>query len=151
MTICVVIGLPAPLLPVHLLWINLVTDGLPALCLATDQVDPAVMKRRPRARDERIANGGFLGMMLLTAVLTAGVSFAAYAYGLRTTTQELARTYAFTALVFAELLRAFGARSETRPVWLMNMRSNVYLLTVIGVSISIQVCTNCSHVSSKRR
>ena len=139
MTVCVVIGLPAPLLPIHLLWINLVTDGLPALCLATDQVDPAVMKRRPRTRDERIADGGFLGMMLLTAVLTAGVSFAAYAYGLKTATQELARTYAFTALVFAELLRAFGARSETRPVWLMNMRSNVYLLTVIGVSISIQV------------
>ena len=139
MTVCVVIGLPAPLLPIHLLWINLVTDGLPALCLATDQVDPAVMKRRPRTRDERIADGGFLGMMLLTAVLTAGVSFAAYAYGLKTATQELARTYAFTALVFAELLRAFGARSETRPVWLMNMRPNVYLLTVIGVSISIQV------------
>ena len=60
MTVCVVIGLPAPLLPIHLLWINLVTDGLPALCLATDQVDPAVMQRRPRARHERIADGGFL-------------------------------------------------------------------------------------------
>ncbi len=48
MTICVVIGLPAPLLPIHLLWINLVTDGLPALCLATDPIDPDVMKRHPR-------------------------------------------------------------------------------------------------------
>ena len=48
MTVCVVVGLPAPLLPIHLLWINLVTDGLPALCLATDPIDPDVMKRRPR-------------------------------------------------------------------------------------------------------
>ena len=149
MTVCVVIGLPAPLLPIHLLWINLVTDGLPALCLATDQVDPAVMQRRPRARHERIADGGFLGMMLLTAVLTAGVSFAAYAYGLKFATLELARTYAFTALVFAELLRAFGARSATRPLWLMNMRSNINLLAVIGASISIQVWSQHSELLAR--
>ncbi|WOJ91168.1 HAD-IC family P-type ATPase [Methylocapsa polymorpha] len=139
MTICVVIGLPAPLLPIHLLWINLVTDGLPALALAADRVDPEVMKRRPRTRRERIVDSGFFGMMLLTGVLTSGVSFAAYVYGLKSTTQELARTYAFSALVFAELLRAFGARSETRTIWRMNMRSNVSLLVAIAAPISIQV------------
>ena len=48
MTVCVIIGLPTPLLPIHLLWINLVTDGLPALCLATDPIDPDVMKHHPR-------------------------------------------------------------------------------------------------------
>jgi P-type Ca2+ transporter type 2C len=95
------------------------------------------MKRRPRARDERIADGGFIGMMLLTAVLTASLSFAAYAYGLKTATQELARTYAFSALVFAELLRALGARSETCPIWRKNMHSNINLLAVISVSIII--------------
>ena len=149
MTVCVVIGLPAPLLPIHLLWINLVTDGLPALCLATDQIDPAVMQRRPRAQHERIADGGFLRVMLLTAVLTAGVSFAAYAYGLKFATLELARTYAFTALVFAELLRALGARSATRPLWLMNMRSNINLLAVIGASISIQIWSQHSELLAR--
>src|SRR4029434_11266042 len=54
------IGLATPLLPIHLLWINLVTDGLPALCLATDPIDPDVMKRRPRPRAERITEHGFL-------------------------------------------------------------------------------------------
>ena len=50
--------------------------------------------------------------MLLTGILTAGVSFGVYVYALKTHTLELARTHAFATLVFAELLRAFGARSE---------------------------------------
>ncbi len=139
MTICVVIGLPAPLLPIHLLWINLVTDGPPALCLAADRIDPAVMKQRPRPREENIVDRRFLGMMVLTGVLTAGVSFGSYAYGLRFETVDTARTYAFAALVFAELLRAFGARSDTRSIWRMNIGSNLTLLAVVGLSISIQV------------
>ncbi len=139
MTVCVVIGLPTPLLPIHLLWINLVTDGLPALCLATDPIDPDVMKQRPRARNERITDGGFLSTMILTGILTAGVSFAVYFYGLRSETPELARTHAFATLVFAELLRSFGARSETRPIWRMNFLANFNLLAVVATSFALQL------------
>ena len=57
MTAAIVMGLPMPLLPIHLLWINLVTDGLPALCLATDPIDSDVMNRAPRPRNERITSG----------------------------------------------------------------------------------------------
>jgi len=139
MTVCVVIGLPAPLLPIHLLWINLVTDGLPALCLATDPIDSEVMRQPPRTRRERITDRGFLGTMFLTGILTAGVSFGVYLYGLRSETPEIARTHAFAALVFAELLRSFGARSETRRLWRMNLLSNFNLLLVVGISFAIQV------------
>jgi Ca2+-transporting ATPase len=139
MTVCVVIGLPTPLLPIHLLWINLVTDGLPALCLATDPIDPDVMKQRPRARRERITDGEFLPTMFLTGILTAGVSFAVYWYGLNSETPELARTHAFAVLVFAELLRSFGARSETRPIWRMNFLGNLNLVVVVAVSFGLQV------------
>jgi len=139
MTAAIVIGLPVPLLAIHLLWINLVTDGLPALCLATDPIDPDVMKQPPRSRHERITDGDFLRTMFLTGALTAGVSFAVYLYGLRTETPEMARTHAFAALVFAELLRSFGARSETRPLWRMNFFSNLNLFIVVTVSFSIQV------------
>jgi Ca2+-transporting ATPase len=139
MTICVVIGLPTPLLPIHLLWINLVTDGLPALCLATDPIDPDVMKQNPRSRQERITDHGFLGTMILTGLLTAGVSFGVYLYGLRSETPELARTHAFAALVFAELLRSFGARSETRPLWRMSLFANLNLLAVVAISFTLQV------------
>ena len=139
MTVCVILGLPAPLLPIHLLWINLVTDGLPALCLATDPIDPDVMKRKPRHRSEKITDRGFLSTMILTGCLTAGVSFAVYDYVLRTQTPEMARTHAFTVLVFAELLRAFGARSETKPVWRISMLANLNLLLVVGASFGLQV------------
>ena len=139
MTVCIVIGLPVPLLPIHLLWINLVTDGLPALCLATDPIDPAVMARRPRPRSESITDGGFFGGMLLTGFLTASVAFAAYLLALKADGVETARSWAFTVLVFAELLRSFGARSATRPIWGMASRANVSLLLVVGLTLALQV------------
>ncbi|RPI58976.1 MAG: cation-translocating P-type ATPase, partial [Planctomycetaceae bacterium] len=117
MTICIAVGLPTPLLPIHLLWINLITDGLPALCLATDPIDPDVMKRQPRRRSERIMDPRFLRTMFLTGFLTAAVAFAVFVYVLKGGTTETARTYAFAVLVVAELLRSFGARSEIKPVW----------------------------------
>jgi P-type Ca2+ transporter type 2C len=139
MTACVVVGLPTPLLPIHLLWINLVTDGLPALCLATDPVDTDVMLRKPRLRSERLMNRSFLRTMLITGLLTASVSFAAYAYWLKVGTVADARGAAFAVLVFSELLRAFGARSDSKNVWRMPLFTNGKLLFVVAGSIGVQV------------
>jgi Ca2+-transporting ATPase len=139
MTLCVVAGFPAPLLPIHLLWINLVTDGLPALCLATDPIDPDVMKRRPRRRSEPIADRGFYRAICFTGALTAGVTFAVYVYVLRHENTATARTYAFAVLVFAELLRSFGARSETKPIWRIPFFTNINLAIVVMASFSLQV------------
>ncbi len=139
MAVAVIAGLPSPLLPLHLLWINLVTDGLPALCLAADQVDPDLMKRRPRRPSERMVDSGFLRRILLTGFLTAGVSFAAYLYFLNTANAEVARAAAFAVLVFAELLRSFGVRSETKPIWLIPFFSNPHLVIVVTVSIGFQL------------
>ena len=139
MTTCVAVGLPSPLLPVHLLWINLVTDGLPALCLASDSIDPDVMKRPPRNRSESITDRAFLGTMFLTGFLTAGVSFVVFLYMLKTGTAETARTYAFAVLVFAELLRSFGARSMTKPIRLTSPFTNFNLVIVVAISLGLQV------------
>jgi Ca2+-transporting ATPase len=139
MTICVVVGFPTPLLPIHLLWINLVTDGLPALCLATDPIDPDIMKRHPRHRSEWITDRGFLRTMFFTGFLTAGVAFAVYFYVLQSGTTETARTYAFAVLVFAELLRSFGARSETKPVWRISLFTNINLVIVVAITFCFQV------------
>lgn len=138
MTVCVVIGLPAPLLPIHLLWINLVTDGLPALCLATNPIDPDVMKRSPRDRSDSITDGAFLRMMLFTGLLTAAVSFSVYCFMLRSGSLETARSYAFTVLVFEELIRSFGARSSSKPLWRIPFFSNRNLVIVVAVSVGLQ-------------
>jgi len=138
MAICVIIGLPTPLLPIHLLWINLVTDGLPALCLATDPIDTDVMRRSPRRRSESLTDRRFLRTMAFTGLLTGLVAFAVYFHGSQNGTLAQARSQAFAVLVFAELLRAFGARSETKPVWRIAHFSNLNLLGVVGLSIGIQ-------------
>ncbi len=138
MTAAVMGGLPIPLLPIHLLWINLVSDGLPALCLATDPIDPDVMKRPPRKIGEKVIDRRFFSLMVFTGFLTAGVSLGAYLFALKKETVELARTHAFAMLVYAELFRAFGARSETKPIWKLGVFSNLKLAVVIGLSIFIQ-------------
>ena len=138
MTGCVLVGLPIPLLPIHLLWINLVTDGLPALCLATDPIDSDVMKRHPRQRLESITDRRFLFTMMLTGILTAGVAFAVYDHLLHTGTPADARTAAFAVLVFAELLRAFGARSSTKALWRIPLFSNTPLVLVVVLSFALQ-------------
>ncbi|MEK4032399.1 HAD-IC family P-type ATPase [Methylocystis sp. IM3] len=144
MTICIIIGLPAPLLPIHLLWINLITDGPPALCLAADRVDASVMSKHPRERNKEIADEEFLWTMLLVAAPTAGVSFAAYAYGLYSADLEIARTYAFMAMIFAQLFTSLGVRSRT-PIWRQSLFSNIALLIVIVVSISMQISIQQNH------
>ncbi len=135
----VMLGFPMPLLPIHLLWINLVTDGPPALCLATDPIDPEVMKRRPRRRSERLTDGPFLVRMLLAGLLTGGVTLGAFVFTLRHGSLEAARSTAFATLVFAQLLLAFGFRSETRTVWETGFLSNLKLGGVVLASFLFQV------------
>ncbi len=142
MTSCIVGGLPLPLLPIHLLWINLVTDGLPALALATDPIDPDVMRRAPRPRDERLAGAGFFGPMLLTGVTTASVAFGVYLWALGTVSAAQAQSYVFGALVFEELLRSFSARSETKPIWRLGLLGNVKLAAIVAATLGFQIAAH---------
>ncbi len=136
----VLLGWPMPLLPLHLLWINLVTDGLPALALATDPIDPGVLNRPPRRSQEALFNRDFLKLTLFTGLLTAGVTLGVFAYELYINNSlEQARDAAFTALVIAELLRAFGARSEQRTLWQIGLFSNMRLFMVVAVSFALQL------------
>ncbi|WP_231383509.1 cation-translocating P-type ATPase [Methylobacter luteus] len=136
----VLLGWPLPLLPLHLLWINLVTDGLPALALATDPIDPDVLNRPPRRSQETLFNWSFLKLTLFTGLLTAGVTLGVYAYELYIDNSlEQARDAAFTALVIAELLRAFGARSEQRTIWQIGLFSNLRLFLIVAASFALQL------------
>jgi Ca2+-transporting ATPase len=136
----VLLGWPLPLLPLHLLWINLVTDGLPALALATDPIDPGVLNRPPRRSQETLFNRNFLTLTLFTGLLTAGVTLGVFTYELYIDNSlEQARDAAFTALVIAELLRAFGARSEQLTIWQIGLFSNLRLFLIVAVSFALQL------------
>jgi Ca2+-transporting ATPase len=140
MLIAALVGWPLPLLPIHLLWINLVTDGLPALALATDPVDANVLSRPPRSRQARLMDRAFLKRVAITGALTAGVTLFAFAFEYYTSGDlKDARDAAFSVLVFAELLRSFGARSNTEPIWRAGLFSNMRLFAVVLASFLLQL------------
>jgi Ca2+-transporting ATPase len=134
------VGWPLPLLPIQLLWINLITDGLPALALASDPIEPDVLTRPPRDPQAEIINRAFFARLAFTGCLTAGAALAAFAwefYGRGDVAN--ARNAAFSALVIAELLRSFGARSNTRTVWEVGLFSNMRLFLIVAGSFALQL------------
>lgn len=136
MLFAALMGMPLPLLALHLLWINLITDGFPALALAADPIDSDVLERPPRDPKTELLDLAFLKFTLLTGFLTASVTLVAFAYEyyLAGASLEQARNAAFTTLVFAELLRSFGARSNTKTIWEIGLFTNkpLFIIVVLG-------------------
>jgi Ca2+-transporting ATPase len=123
-------NLESPLNPIQLLWLNLITDGAPALALGMEKGDPDIMEQSPRPADEPIINKRMrTGIMVQTVAITA-VTLAAYLFGLRMfptaegTFNLTAATMAFITLSLSELLRAFTARSERYPILKIGLFSN---------------------------
>jgi Ca2+-transporting ATPase len=140
MFVAALIGWPLPLLPVQLLWINLVTDGLPALALATDPIDPGVLTRPPRPQGAQLLDWHLGKRIALVGCLTAGVALGAFAYAWYSDGRvERARTAAFSTLIIAELLRAFGARSERQTIWQIGLCSNRQLCVIVAASFALQL------------
>jgi len=143
MAAAVVAGWPLPLLPIQLLWINLVTDGLPALALATDPPDRDLLRRRPRRPGQEIADREFLLWMAASGILTAGCALAGFLYGLKVEgSLDLARTYAFSTLVVGEVLKSFAFRSRTRVLWELGLFSNARLAFIAIATLSIQILSH---------
>jgi Ca2+-transporting ATPase len=135
-----VVGWPLPLLPAQLLWINLVTDGFPALALATDPIEPDVLARPPRRPESQIMDRGFFRFVMFRGILAASVALAAFAYELQMRGDvDAARAFAFTVLVVEELLRSFSARSTTRTIWEVGLLTNIRLFFVVAVSFALQL------------
>ncbi len=116
----------SPLTAIQLLWLNLVTDGAPALALATEKGDPDIMEQKPRPKNEPIINRFMqLGITLQTLAIT-GVTLTAYFWGLRLHPEqpEFAEAMAFATLSLSELVRAYTARSEHYPLFKIGPFSN---------------------------
>jgi len=116
----------SPLTAIQLLWLNLVTDGAPALALGTEKGDPDTMDRMPRPKDEPIINRFMqVGILIQTLAITS-VTLIAYFMGLNLHPEqpEFAEAMAFATLSLSELVRAYTARSEYYPVHKIGIFSN---------------------------
>ncbi|SDI67290.1 cation-translocating P-type ATPase [Natribacillus halophilus] len=146
MLFALLLGLPLPLVAIQILWINLVTDGLPAMALGVDRAESDVMKRAPRDPREGVFARG-LGSKVMTRGLLIGlVSLAAFVitlYGTGIPELTHAQTVAFTTLVMAQLIHVFDCRSEysvfhrspfsNKPLLLAVLSSVILMLAVIYV------------------
>ncbi len=128
-----------PLLPIQLLWLNLVTDSFPALALGQEKGEPDIMRQKPRGIKEPIMNRLMLSTILIQSLAIFGSVFAAFEIGMhfypgQGEASNGARTFAFATLILAELLRSYSARSEKHPVWRLGLFSNHTLNKAVGLS-----------------
>jgi P-type Ca2+ transporter type 2C len=140
MLIAAVIGLPLPLLPVQILWINLITDSLPALALAVDPTDPDILRRPPRPPQAHFLGRSRIITMAAQGAFLALSAISAFAYCLYAMEDGLrqARTMAFTVLVVAQLFHAFNCRSDRQSIFSLGVFTNRPLLWGVIGSMTLQ-------------
>lgn len=115
----------APLSPVQLLWLNLVTDSLPALALGMEPVEKTAMTQPPRGKEEPLFSRAFSRRLAWQGALVGGITLLAYGLGFHLTgTFAVANTMAFATLTFSQLFHAFDVRSETTPLFRLGVLSN---------------------------
>ncbi|MFZ5858870.1 MAG: cation-translocating P-type ATPase [Chloroflexota bacterium] len=162
--LAILAGLPAPLTAIQLLWLNLITDGAPALALAMEKGDPDIMDQKPRAKNEPIINKSMqLGLIIQTFAQTGAVLLAfvlglvwhleagaaipsgmnALSYVLehdwRGVDVQTAETMAFVTLSLCELFRAYTVRSEKASIFRLGIFSNRYMQYAVGLSIVLML------------
>jgi len=134
--VAILAGLPSPLTAIQLLWLNLVTDGAPALALGLEPGEPKIMERPPRPAKEPIINREMMGRIGIQTIAIAGVTLSAYLIGLRLF-PEMARTMAFATISFSELLRAFTSRSLQIPLLRIGLFSNRVMFAAVVASAAM--------------
>jgi plasma-membrane calcium-translocating P-type ATPase len=135
--IAIVSNWPAPLLPIQILWINLVTDSLPALALSVDPADPDVMRRKPIDAKQSIMSKSFLSRILLQGAMIGGLSLTAFLIGMRTSI-ETAQTMTFAVLALAQITHVLNVRSERHSAF-RNMFKNKMLLGALAIVLFLMV------------
>jgi Ca2+-transporting ATPase len=134
------LGLPVPLLPLQILWINLVTDGLPGLALAAERAERDVMRRPPRPVQEGMLARGLGVHVLWVGLFMAGLALGTQAWFVAAG-QEQARwqTITFTMLCFVQLGHVLAVRSERESVFRLGLFTNRPLLGSVLLAIALQL------------
>jgi P-type Ca2+ transporter type 2C len=131
-------GLPVPLLPIQILWMNLVTDGLPGLALAAEPADPDVMHRRPRSPLEGLFGRGMVRHVIGGALLMAGVTLLTEAVAVRSGLAHW-RTMVFTVLTLTQMWQVMAIRSERALLHEVGLGSNLPLLGAVLLTFVLQL------------
>jgi Ca2+-transporting ATPase len=135
------IGLPQPLLPLQILWLNLVTDTFPALSLAMEPGDPAVMRRPPQDPHQAILSARFLRLITRYALLITAVTLATFVWALRGAPDDLPRavTIAFLTLALAQTFHLGNARGPEPVLEWERITANRWALAAAALTLALQV------------
>ncbi|MEE4144061.1 MAG: cation-translocating P-type ATPase [Halieaceae bacterium] len=131
-------GLPLPLLPIHILWINLVTDGLPGLALTAEPAEEGIMQRPPRPPNQSIFAQGMWQHMLWFGLLIGLVSLAAQAWSYGSGSSHW-QTVVFTVLTFSQLAHVLAIRSESQSFWRRPFAGNPPLMGAVLLTVILQL------------
>ncbi|MDL2308486.1 calcium-translocating P-type ATPase, PMCA-type [Bacteroidales bacterium OttesenSCG-928-B11] len=135
--VAIIANWAVPLLPIHILWINLVTDSLPALALSVDPATPNIMKRKPVDPKTGIMNRNFALHIALQGLMIGMLSLVAYKVGLQWGI-DIARTMTFAVLAFCQITHVFNVRSNHYSAF-RGLFSNKYLLGAIAIVIGLML------------
>jgi Ca2+-transporting ATPase len=133
-------GLPIPLLPIHILWINLVTDGLPGLALAAEPAEKGVMERQPRHPQESVFAHGLGAHIIWVGLLMGFVSLFTQAWSIQTEHAHW-QTMVFTVLCLSQMGHVLAIRSERESLFSQGLMSNKPLLGAFALTFGLQMAT----------
>jgi Ca2+-transporting ATPase len=132
-----VLNLGLPLLPIHILWVNLVTDSLPALALSMDPAEDNIMMRKPRKSKKRLMTKGLIFRVVYKGVKIGALPLAAYLIGLRDGGLILGQTMAFATLMFAQLVHVRNLHSNKKSSLAISPLENIPLIGAIAASAGL--------------
>lgn len=129
-----IFNLGTPLLPIHILWVNLVTDSLPALALSVDPAEKGIMNRKPRNSKKGFMTNGMVWRIMYQGIMIGAIPLAAFIIGLREQGVALGQTMAFATLMFAQLAHVRNLHSNTRSSLAISPFKNLPLIVAIAAS-----------------
>jgi Ca2+-transporting ATPase len=140
--VSIFMGWQTPLLPIHLLWVNLVTDSLPAIALGMDPADPGIMKRKPRPNNSSLFSGGLWQRIVSEGLMIGSLALLAFGIGAvhfdPPGSHMTATTMCFATLSMSQLFHAFNMRSE-ESLMKLDILGNIYLVGALVIGVIMQV------------
>lgn len=130
-------GFGVPLMPIHLLWVNLITDSLPAFALGMEPTEPNVMDRKPRGKDEDFFSGGLMFTIIWQGIMIGFLTLISYAFG-ESIDHETGMTMAFVTLSAAQLFHSFNIKSH-ESIFSKQVFNNKYLWGAAAIGAILQV------------